>query len=1073
MSSTNELLRFWPRRDDVISCVKTDAEASSKAVSLAVHQTMHFQRRVIGGQAGSGGECDERELLRAFLEEHLSDGLIIVPIVGSSGVGKSHVIRWLDVQVRSSARADRRVIIRIPKGISLRGVLGLLLDELRSPAYDRYRRELERAQQELDAIEAAGLLCEMLAHTIEEMGEKARLRLLENPTDVEAKTRVTYCARDMLPTLLRNQFLRERHFVRTAAGDDGVVTKLVEQLTVERAAGSDDDRKHSFAPEDLDFRALLDTDMLGRREQQALMRLDRDDRRYQATKILNFALDDAKQRLLRLDPTVSDLFDAVRRDLLREKKELVLLVEDFAAISGLQKQLLQVVIKEAVQEGRQQLCTMRTALAYTTGYMDTDTVLTRANVEYRILDEPGAEEHIFERIERLVGAYLNAARLGQRAIEQAYDGRQSGTGDPHEWIPRFSANVEPETRATVDAFGSSPDGYELFPLNREAIRQLAREGCVRDGRLVHNPRYVIQNVLNKVLAQRELFERGEFPPASFGAPTTRVSGSVTHEVEHRVGRDQFDRFLRFLAYWGGLPASVAHLARVDRRLVEAFNLDSKALRLERRPPPAPLVGGDRRSQGPPPTYPPPAPPPPSIESPEQRLIAQWDVLLERWRSGSVLSQEYANDLRKWVFTAAVGAVEWNWVQFRPLKVAVSDRRHELIYLPRAGGGEGRTAEDAMAAVCTDQDLVSEASSARVKEAVMAIVRHHGVYKGSWDYDGAEGDLARYGALVAKLAPRVRAFLRERYFRISWDPAPTLVQGLLISARAIGVEGADKDDPVFLLNAIFAPAPDAAEPGNSEPRDTSPTEWEELQAALARCRRPSGDDTRARTTWIHHLLDLVGARQGNGDLVHAVDVLRLRPLLDDALQHWTLAAPLPKSDPTSVPEFPPFKSAYTEIRRLMGAISKEQRALAEWRRRATEWLGPDFDKDELVRTMKETIEAARAAGLAKDVDTKRLLQRVEAFRQAKVKAALDDTGRLDDAASRGVVLAILSRGYGPTTRLCEVLRTEFEAFERSAIADIADGETRYGDDPVAEAACAVRSELETAEQLLRGLSDDVA
>ena len=30
---------------------------------------------------------------------------------------------------------------------------------------------------------------------------------------------------------------------------------------------------------------------------------------------------------------------------------------------------------------------MRTALAYTTGYMDTATVLTRANVEFRIPDE--------------------------------------------------------------------------------------------------------------------------------------------------------------------------------------------------------------------------------------------------------------------------------------------------------------------------------------------------------------------------------------------------------------------------------------------------------------------------------------------------------------------------------------------------------------------------------------------------------------------------------------------------------------------------------------------------------------
>ncbi|WP_437763393.1 protein DpdH [Sorangium sp. So ce281] len=1071
MTPTNELLRFWPRRDDVVACVKTDAEASSTAVSLAVHQTMHFQRRVIGGQAGSGGECDEHELLRAFLDDDLPDGRMIVPIVGSSGVGKSHVIRWLDVQVQSSPGADRRVVIRIPKGMSLRGVLGLLLNELRSPAYERYRRELERAQQELDAVEAAGLLCEMLAHTIEEMGEKARLRLLEDPTDAGAKKCVAYCGRDMLPTLLRNQFLRERHFVRTAAGDDGVVKKLVEQLTVGREAGRDDDRKHLFTPDDLDFKHLPDTGMLGRHEQRALTQLDRDDRRSDATRILNLALDDAKQRLLRLDPTVSDLFDAVRRDLLREKKELVLLVEDFATLSGLQKQLLQVVIKEAVRDGRQELCTIRTALAYTTGYMDTDTVLTRANVEYRILDEPGTEEQILARIERLVGAYLNAARLGQQTIQRDYDARQSDQGNSRDWIPRFLANVEPETRMTVNAFGSSPDGYELFPLNREAIRQLAHEGCVKDGRVVHNPRYVIQNILNKVLGQRELFERGEFPPASFGAPTTRVSGNVTQYIERHVEQDQFDRCLRCLAYWGGLPTSVAHLAKIEPRVLTAFNLDSKALEVDRKP----VVVEPRRrgSEAPLPPPPPPPPPPPlRTQSQEDRLVAHWDTLLEKWRSGTFLSQEDANELRKWVFAAVSGAVEWNWVQFRPLKIT-ADSRHELLFLPRSGGGEGRTAEDAMAAVCTEQDLASEGSSARIKGALMAIIRHHRVYKGSWDYDGAEEDLARYGALVSKLVPRVRAALRERYFKVAWDPAPVLVQGLLISTRALGIEGADKDDPVSLLNALFAPAPDGAEPGAApQARDASPTEWEELQVTLARYRQPSGDDTHARSSWIQHLLDLVGSRQGNGDTVYAVDVLRLKPLLEDTLRHWTLTATLPKSD-GGVPEFPPLRIAYTEIRRLSSSIPKEQRNLAEWRQRTVGWLGADFDKDDLVRTMKETIEAARAAGLAKDVDTKGLLRQVESFRQAKVKAALDDAGRLDDVTPRGVVLAILSRGYGPTMRLCDGLRAEFETFERSAVADIADSEARYGTDPVAEAVSAVRSELETAEQLLRRLSDDVA
>ena len=316
-------------------------------------------------------------------------------------------------------------------------------------------------------------------------------------------------------------------------GGDGVITRLVEQLTQGRPAGTDDDRQHLFRPQDLEF-DQIERDGLGLAEKRAVGQLDREDRRQVAAGILNTALDDAKQRLLRLDPTISDLFDAVRQQLLAQKKELVLLVEDFAAVSGMQKQLLQVIIKEAFRDGRQVLCTMRTVIAYTTGYMDTATVLTRANVEYRIPDEPRTEEELFSRIERLAGAYLNAARQGQTALERAYHTHREQADVSGVWIPKFVANVEQEARATLEDFGTSVDQYELFPFNRDAIRELSREGSVRAGQPVYNPRFVIQNVINRVLSHRDLFEAGQFPPASFGGRGQTLPSRVVEEVKVRA-----------------------------------------------------------------------------------------------------------------------------------------------------------------------------------------------------------------------------------------------------------------------------------------------------------------------------------------------------------------------------------------------------------------------------------------------------------------------------------------------------------------------------------------------------------
>jgi hypothetical protein len=70
---------------------------------------------------------------------------------------------------------------------------------------------------------------------------------------------------------------------------------------------------------------------------------------------------------------------------------LVLLVEDFAVLSGMQGALLQVMITEAYRDGEQVLCTMRSALAYTEGvaYVP-ETVRTRARSLWTIEDQGAA-----------------------------------------------------------------------------------------------------------------------------------------------------------------------------------------------------------------------------------------------------------------------------------------------------------------------------------------------------------------------------------------------------------------------------------------------------------------------------------------------------------------------------------------------------------------------------------------------------------------------------------------------------------------------------------------------------------
>ena len=1051
-----ELLEYWPPREQVVACVKSDAESSNEAVALAVHQRMRFERRVIGADSRLLPECDEHELLQAFLATDLADGRVIIPLSGKSGTGKSHVIRWLDSQIRHLPGHNRRVVIRIPKGTSLKGVLAILLSTLRGPNFEQYRQELVRAQEELDPKQAAGLLCETLAHTLEESWTQARERLIANPADQEAREREAYCRSDMLPALLRNQFLRDHHFVGVGEDGTGVAKRLVEQLTEGRTATVEDDRQHLFSAADLEFSQSIDRDQLGRAEQRAIVQLDREDRREVAARILNGALDGAKQRILRIDPTVSDLFNSVREQLLKEEKELVLLVEDFVVLSGIQKQVLQVIIKEAFRDGSQVLCTMRTAIAYTTGYMNADTVLTRANVEYRLPDEPGTEEEIFLRIEQLVGAYLNAARLGQGSLERAFQSHQSQPSE--DWIPNFHAAVEHDARSTLDDFGKSSAGYELFPFNQAAIRELSRDGCVQAGRLVYNPRFVIQNVIYTVLNQRDLFEQGQFPPATFGAQNRPLVAKVVEEVRRRVPPRDLERYLKLLAYWGGFPATLAEAVILESRVFSAFGLDKTPISQGVPVPTAVTKPKSAPEEGKIETSPP--------QHQQHSTEKKWEDLLESWRAGKSLPQADANQLRKWIAEALRGFAEWDWELHRPLKSLDFDGWFEFVYLPLAAGHGGRSPSDSMVAVCSEADLSDGTKSAAIQSALMSVVRFHGIRKGSWDYPGAEEDLPRYCAFLEGMVKPACNFVMGRYFKPDWNPIPALVEGLLIGARALGSESATKDkNASALIRSLFEVAPnDNPAPIANPAANGDATGWDDFTKALRQCRRSGDKESRDQLSWQGHLLNLVGARQGQAETVYAIDATRLKSAIEETLANWDFTAKWPSS--VGAPDYTTARATYLDLKKSAAAIAKQQQRLYRWRKETITWLGEPSDKESLVSDIKLAVQDAKEAGMTRDLDPKGLVQLLEEFRNARVVAALEDAEKLDRSSPRGTVLTVLGRGYEEVAQLCEKLDRRLEEFLAAVEGDLARDAAKWGSNPLQDAVTSLAAELDELGTVLK-------
>jgi hypothetical protein len=349
---------------------------------------------------------------------------------------------------------------------------------------------------------------------------------------------------------------------------------------------------------------------------------------------------------------------------------------------------------------------------------------------------------------------------------------------------------------------------------------------------------------------------------------------------------------------------------------------------------------------------------------------------------------------------------------------------------------------------------------------MSVVRFHGIRKGNWDDPGTEDDLPRYCAFLEGMAKPARNFVMGRYFKPDWNPIPALVEGLLVGARALGSEAATKDkSPSALIHSLFETvATNDPPPTANSSENNAGTGWEEFTQALRQCRRSGEKESRDQWSWQGHLLDLVGARQGQADNVYAIDVARLKPALEKTLADWDFTAKWPGS--AGAPEYTAFRAHYSDVKRLAGAIAKAKQRLHRWRQATIAWLGDPGEKERSVSDIKLAVQEAKEAGMTKNLDAKGLLQLLEEFRNAKVVVALDDAEKLDDDARRGIVLTVLGRGHEAVAQLSDRVGSRLEEFLTAVEGDLASDESRWGPDPLGDAVTSLHAELDELATVLK-------
>lgn len=1001
------LLQYWPSANEINDCIKHEAEGAHDAVLLAVHRPTPLSYKQVS--SGERFDASEEELFQLLVSRDVPSGALVIPITGASGVGKSHMVRILNARLRSSNEDGRYVVIRIPKSASLRKVVNLILDEL-PEEYAQVRAEFAKAlTEDLDVETAVIRFQRELDISLGQLAKALEARVRANPRDSALKEQWGHAT--ALPKFMGDPVLVD-HF------REKVFSRFVRRAIAGQNLAEQEELVKDFVPEDLLLPESIDISKSAFQTNAYYTRnlLVREGEGMRvATRLLNdnTIIDQAIRQLFSLHQalggmTLQDVILEIRRRLLAEGRELVIFVEDFKALTGIQDILLKVLIQEGVRDGVQELATMRSVIAVTDGYLDTeDTIATRAKFEWKVESELSSPEEVLKRTKALVAAYLNAARWGFRELIR-HSEKNRDAGSHSRWIGPY---VDPDGSgdfSVLAAFGYQ-DEIPLFPYTEPAIEQLAKVALTRNNALVFTPRFVIDGVLRSLLLQgRPAFERGEFPPPSIKAPGTNAEvaewlGLLPVSVEIR------ERYRRIVSIWGNAPRTVAEVGYIPKEVFDAFKLDRPDVKFQKAP---------SREAKADPIQKQPVPQP----KPDDELLK---VTLEKWANGERMPQPVANLIRKSVAAALNDRIDWS-----AERCAKAPIQANQISIPHAGGEAGKSE---ISSIKIAEDHTDQSGQLRLELAAVTRLYHQNA--GKIGYIDADDDLVWVGNLADRLMVQTLSFVRAGT-RQKLGAALWLLQtnSQILGLAKRGMTPA-RIAP-FLFGEVNLPVGVPAE------AKTAFIEWRVLQEQAL----------RIRPELIQIATSFCGSFQGTtGRTAYAIDIIRITDLLQaDGGTQGAGILEIPS-------ELKPLLATMTEARVNAQArkVLLEANAI---RARLVAELGESFNKQEIVDELKALAEQLGGSGVwpAQDIGmaTTAFKKRCDEFGAAAIREALTTLSNAgEEGPEQGHVLQIGRVGRLDVNPLvvadnfAETARKVIRASERQASAMEAQFE---GVDPQAQA-----------------------
>ena len=873
------------------------------------------------GSAPTDWSMRPPEFLQAFLSQNSPH--MQVAVLGDSGSGKSHFISWMKYNLPASAD---RYTIAIPRtGVSLRGVLELIIGALPETEGQSYLDELNHSgSQHSSHQDLQGRLLSEIAHAI----ESDQVRGDSNPDLQGALIAI-------LPNLFHDPTLR-RHLRQS----DGITERLVTQVLSESNNYLPAEDRREFSTADLPLSGVQTAEMaLDTRNTCDFLRSSPESQEL-AVDIINRNLNKAIVQVLNFSgDRLIRLLQEVRRHLRTQGRELVLLVEDLARLQGLDLSLLEALVEVGNEDNG--LCNLRWAAAVTSGYYTRlpNTVQTRMNYVFQMDYQTEGEDGSIGRdgIAAFAAKYLNASRAEGADLVAWADQPEDQRGDP----PNRCESC-PHRSVCHSAFGAH-DGVGLYPFNSDSLaNMLARLNDNHDRGF--NPRLLVKDVMAEVLGTYgEDLKEGQFPPRLL---LNQMRGArlppVVQDRLRQQNPQQADRQLAILELWGNGDSQPTDLAE---DLYTAFGTSKPQFQRTQQQRSELVVVPEQ------PVRVEPVPVEPVINHAEvgDPVVSA----IRAWGNGESIQDRFTNLLRPLVFDSIVGHIDWDSEglvrsYFAGSAHRIFDKSFSVGFARQMTQRVPRPVSLTIPSGDEPQELTEAAMSL---EGLYLFTRH-----GDWEFDGGHDLLAVYANCLERWSTDVLKQIGSfRKMQGRWDVPTAAVEMLTVGAALAGKAPRKRNDDVGWLNALFTEWP-------TQLVDRT-REWQNLYAAYARELTPLRDAVRASASGTK------GGQRGQ-----FIDPTMLIPTIRRVRRNWTLLSPPPEDAQANQSQFGGFVGLHRRIQAELASV-----AAVEWHE-ATDWakewhdsFGEDISGREVIGEIRELVSLALKGGIAFNATTRQSIE----------------------------------------------------------------------------------------------------